>query len=118
MAKDYADSLAKHVKAKEALSNNWFYSFLKWWSNLKVVKPQKLSIARAKSASRETLDNYYKELSTGLERYTPEYIHNIDEIGVLLNIPHPKLCVTVALSLRTLHQLCRQMSQSYPVEIL
>ena len=66
MAKDYADSLAKHVKAKEALSNNWFYSFLKWWSNLKVVKPQKLSIARAKPASRETLDNYYKELSTGL----------------------------------------------------
>ena len=26
MAKDFADFLGKHVKAKEALSNNWFYS--------------------------------------------------------------------------------------------
>ena len=59
MAKDFADSLGKHVKAKEALSNNWFYSFLKRWPNLKVAKPQKLSAIRAKSGSRETLDKYY-----------------------------------------------------------
>ena len=80
MAKDYADSLGKHVKAKETLSNNWFYNFLKRWPNLKVVKPQKLSIARAKSASRDTLNNYYKELGTILTnnglRDKPQ---NIDE---------------------------------------
>ena len=39
MAKDLADSLGKNVKAKEALSDNWYYSFLKRWPNLKVVKP-------------------------------------------------------------------------------
>ena len=53
MAKDYADSLGKNVKAEEKLSSNWFYGFIDRWPNLKRVKPQKLSIYRAKSASRE-----------------------------------------------------------------
>ena len=66
MPKDYVASLGNSVKAKKALSNIWFYRCLKRWSNLKVVKPQKLSIARAKSASRDTLNNYYKELGTTL----------------------------------------------------
>ena len=78
-AKDYADSLGKNTKAKEALSDNWFYRFIKRWPDLKVVKPQKLSISRAKSASRETLDKYYKELGTvlttnGLNDKPPKYI--------------------------------------------
>ena len=61
MAKDYADSLGKNTKAKKALSDNCFYRFIKRWPDLKVVKPQKLSISRANSASRETLDKYYKK---------------------------------------------------------
>lgn len=95
MAKDYADSLGKHVKAKEALSNNRFYNFLKRWPNLKVVKPQKLSIARAKSASRDTLNNYYKELGTILTnnglRDKPQNIYNIDETGVSTEHNPPKV---------------------------
>ncbi|XP_053392052.1 uncharacterized protein LOC128554769 [Mercenaria mercenaria] len=95
MAKDYADSLGKNVKAKEALSNNWFYSFIKRWPNLAVVKPQKLSIARAKSASRETLNNYYKELATVLTtnhlRDKPQNIYNVDETGVNSEHSPPKV---------------------------
>ena len=65
MARDYALSLNKPVKStSDHLSNAWFYDFLKRWPDLKIVKPQKLSLARAKSASKETLDNYFRELGT------------------------------------------------------
>ena len=64
MARDYALSLNKPVKSSGHLSNAWFYDFLKRWPDLKIVKPQKLSLARAKSASKETLDNYFRELGT------------------------------------------------------
>ena len=86
MAKNYAESLGKPVKAKDALSNCWFYSFLKRWPNLKVAKPQILTIVRAKSASRDTLDKYYKELGTILTNHNlrdkPQNIYNVDESGV------------------------------------
>lgn len=49
IAKDYADTLGKSVKAKKGLSNNWLYQFIKRWPNLKFAKQQKPS---AKSASR------------------------------------------------------------------
>ncbi len=95
MGKDYADSLGKTVKSKESLSNNWFYSFMKRWPNLKVVKPQKLSIYRAKSTSREKLDNYYKELASVLTtnglKDKPECIYNIDETGVNSEHSPPKI---------------------------
>ena len=60
MAKNYAESLGKPVKAQNALSNCRFYSFLKRWSHLKVAKPQKLTIVKAKSAP--TLENYHKNI--------------------------------------------------------
>ena len=94
MAKDYAVSLGKPTKAKESLSNNWFYGFIKRWPNLKIVKPQKLSIARAKSASRESLDKYYKELSLVLTSNglndKPQNIYNVDETGVNTEHSPPK----------------------------
>ena len=79
MAKNYAESLGKPVKAKDALSNCWFYSFLKRWPSLKVAKPQKLTIVRAKSASRDTLDKYYKEIGTILTKHNLRDIFNVDE---------------------------------------
>ena len=63
MARDYAISLNKSVKPKNSLSNSWFYDFLKRWLDLKIVKPQKLAMSRAKCASKENLDNYFKELA-------------------------------------------------------
>ena len=95
MAKNYAESLGKPVKAKDALSNCWFYSFLKRWPNLKVAKPQKLTIVRAKSASRDTLDKYYKELGTILTNHNlrdkPQNIYNVDESGVSTEHSPPKI---------------------------
>ena len=63
--------------------------------NLKIVKPQKLSIARAKSASRESLDKYYKKLSqvltsNGLNN-KPQNIYNVDEMGVYTEHSPPKV---------------------------
>ena len=53
---------------------------------LKLVKPQKFSIARAKNASPQNISNYFKELSTVLTNNNlhnkPERIFNIDERGV------------------------------------
>ena len=95
MAKDYADPLGKNINAKEALSDNWFYRFIKRWPDIKVVRPQKLSISRAKSASRETLDKYYKELGTVLTtnglKDKPQNIFNIDETGVTSEHSPPKI---------------------------
>ena len=95
MAKNYAESLGKPVKAKDALSNCWFYSFLKRWPNLKVAKPQKLTTVRAKSASRDTLDKYYKELGTILTNHNlrdkPQNIYNVDESGVSTEHSPPKI---------------------------
>ena len=98
MAKNYAESLGKPVKTKDALSNCWFYSFLKRWPNLKVAKPQKLTIVRAKSASRDTLDKYYKELGTILTKHNlrdkPQNIYNVDESGVSTEHSPPKIVCT------------------------
>jgi hypothetical protein len=61
----------------------------------KVVKPQKLSIARAQSASKEKLESYYKKLSTGLTKYNlhdkPEHIFNVDETSVTTEHSPPKI---------------------------
>jgi len=48
MARDFAAYLGKHFKQEQtSLSDNWFYRFTNRWQDLKLVKPQKLSIARA-----------------------------------------------------------------------
>ncbi|XP_060575299.1 uncharacterized protein LOC132732808 [Ruditapes philippinarum] len=95
LAKDYADSLGKVVRADKSLSDNWFYGFTKRWPDLKTVKAQKLSIARAKSASRETLNKYYEELETVLIsnniKDKPNKIFNIDETGVNTEHSPPKV---------------------------
>ena len=83
MAKNYAESLGKPVKAKDALSNCWLYSFLKRWPSFKIAKPQKLTNVRAKSASRDTLGKYYKEIGTILTKHNlrdkPQNIYIVDE---------------------------------------
>ena len=99
MASDYAHSLGKEVPATEKLSNCWFYGFLKRWPELKVVKPQKLSISRAKSASSEVLANYYTELGNILSANNltnkPERIYNVDETGISTEHLPPKIVCNV-----------------------
>ena len=59
---------------------------MKKWPDLKVVKPQKLAMSRAKCASKENLDNYFKELGTILSvndfKNRLENNFNTDETGV------------------------------------
>ena len=43
MARNYAEAVGKTVKGPEALSNCWFYGFMRRWPELKTVKPQKLA---------------------------------------------------------------------------
>lgn len=95
MAAEFARSLGKKLNGDKALSHNWFYGFLKRWPDLKVVKPQKLNIARAKSASDISINQYFKELeeillSKGIKN-TPERIFNIDETGVSTEHTPPKI---------------------------
>ena len=95
MARDYTIHLGKSVKSTESLNDCWFYDFIKRWPNLKVAKPQKLAILRAKSASRETIDNYYSELGTILKANIllnkPERIFNIDETDISTEHQPPKV---------------------------
>ncbi|XP_060573021.1 uncharacterized protein LOC132730954 [Ruditapes philippinarum] len=86
LAADFAVACGKKMNSDKPLSDSWFYGFLTRWENLKVAKPQKLSLLRAKCASKDVLDQYFKELCTiisdnGLER-NPERIYNIDETGI------------------------------------
>ncbi|XP_053387223.1 uncharacterized protein LOC128551009 [Mercenaria mercenaria] len=58
--------------------------------NLKLKKPRALEIARAKSATRDAVDNYFTELKRILVKYDledkPNRIFNVDEKG--LNTDH------------------------------
>lgn len=66
MSKEYALSLKKilttNLVGSNKLSNNWFYHFMNRWPQLKLVKPQKLSVHRAKSTSYEKIKKYFEEL--------------------------------------------------------
>jgi hypothetical protein len=54
VGRNYAQAQGKNLRSGEALqlSNNWFYGMLKRWPELKLVKPQKLSMSKAKAASQ------------------------------------------------------------------
>ena len=73
MAKNYAESLGKPVKAKDALSNYWFYSFFKRWSNLKVAKPQKLTIVRQSLHHEILWTNIIKNLGQNILKNLGQY---------------------------------------------
>ena len=68
MATDYCKSGGKGVNSENGLSSMWFYAVMKRWPDIKVAKPQKLQMSRAESASRETIDNYFRELGTVLRQ--------------------------------------------------
>ena len=68
---------------------------LKRWPELKLVKPQKLSMSRAKAASQETLNKYFKELSSLLTKHNlrnkPSRFFNVDETGIATEHSPPKV---------------------------
>ena len=69
------------------MSNNWLYGFLeRWQETLSSLKPSKLESNRAKCATPEVVENYYKELKSVLDKYDlhtrPDLIYNLDETGL------------------------------------
>ena len=77
------------------LHNKWVFDFLKRWPELKIMKPKGLCMVRAHNATRETLDNYYKELLKILQKYEllekPHRIFNVDETGISTEHIPPKI---------------------------
>ncbi|KAJ8306526.1 LOW QUALITY PROTEIN: hypothetical protein KUTeg_017071 [Tegillarca granosa] len=72
---EFAVACKKRNLSETPLSERWFYGFMKRWPDLHLSKPQKLSMIRAKSASKET----------------PQRIYNIDETGLSLEHSPPKI---------------------------
>ena len=85
IAGEYLSSMNRREPSK-AMSDKWFYNFLKRWPELSVKKPSGLEMIRARSTSPEIIAKYYVELGTILEKYDlmgrPECIYNVDEKGI------------------------------------
>jgi len=86
LAGDLAFSLGKRGKNKP-LSNDWVSGFLqRWKTRLSSVRPSALESYRAKYATPESVDHYFKNLEETLKKYDllnkPECIYNLDETGI------------------------------------
>ena len=95
LAENSAVLLQKQRKNNQ-VGKRWFEGFMKRWPELKIGRPQKLSIKRAKSSSEEVVNNYFTELDHIMTKYNlkekPHLIFNIDETGFQLEHSPPK-CV-------------------------
>ncbi|CAC5396820.1 unnamed protein product [Mytilus coruscus] len=89
--------MGKRKLQEDILSNKWYYSFMKRLSNLTISKPQKLSMQRARCASKETLSNYYIELGTIMTQNNlhdqPQKIFNTDDESALQTEHNPNRIV-------------------------
>ena len=85
LASDFAVHLEKREREKP-LSRFWYSNFMSRWPELHLVKPRSLSSIRAKCASVDKVQAYYKELEKNLTKYnlkdSPQSIYNIDEKGI------------------------------------
>ena len=68
LASDYAINMGPRDK-EHYLSDRWLYIFLQRWPDLKLKKPLSLELARTKCATRDAIDNYFKELDRILIKY-------------------------------------------------
>jgi hypothetical protein len=70
-------------------SLRWFYSFLKRWPDLKVLKP------RVKGSNKMCVDKYFDELRAVIHKYNlqdkPHLIYNVDEKGIQANHNPPNV---------------------------
>ena len=97
VGRDYAQAPGENLRSGESLqlSNNGFCGMLKRWLELKLVKSQKLSMSRTKAASQQTLNKYFKELSSLLTKHNlinkPSRKFNVDETGIATEHSPPKV---------------------------
>ena len=86
LATDFAIELGLRQKHDKSLSLQWFRSFLERWPEIKSLRPRSLALSRAKAASQETIDAYFEQLESIMDKYNlkdkPQCIYNIDEKGV------------------------------------
>ncbi|XP_062566908.1 uncharacterized protein LOC134229216 [Saccostrea cucullata] len=89
---EYAIALGKRDR-EHPLSLQWLNSFIDRWPDLKVRRPKTISELRAKATSRESIEKYFKELESILDKYDlrdkPECIYNVDEKGIQHNHSPP-----------------------------
>ena len=94
LASDYAIHLGLR-DLDHPLTSRWLQGFLERFPELKVKKPRSLEVARACSATRPTIANYFKELDGIMKKYNlydkPHSIFNIDEKGLSLEHKPPKI---------------------------
>ena len=94
LASDYAVELGIRERAYP-LSVMWLRNFLGRWPELTVKEPRSLEVARAKSATRSSVDNYFSELEKILIKYNlkenPSRIYNVDEKGLTTEHKPPKI---------------------------
>lgn len=98
LATDYALSLGKKSESDPEFGISWFERFKARNPQLTLVKPQKLSIQRAKATSEPVLKAYFTELENVLTSNglldQPANIWNLDETGIVTeHSPTNVLCL-------------------------
>lgn len=89
LATHYAIFKGMRNKDGPPLSAMWFYSFIKRHNDLELIKPRKLTHTRAKFASAEKINKYFRELKTIITKHG--LIYNCDETGVSNEHNPPKV---------------------------
>ena len=88
LATDFAISRNKKRIDDPIFSQAWFEGLKRRWPAVRLAKPQKLSLVRAKSASKPVIEKYYNDLESVMTEHNltdkPERIFNIDETGITM----------------------------------
>ena len=104
LAKDLAVKLGGRNKS-EKLSNNWHYGFMnRWKDRLSIMKPRSLTSLRAQNLTQETVNKYYDDLESILNKYQlkekPHLIYYLDETGLQPEHRPPQLLPASQVNLR------------------
>ena len=92
---DYAVILNKKSPDDPHFKQPWYHCFVKRWPQVRLDKPEKLAIVRAKATSKEVLDSYFSDLETVIKannlENAPEQIWIVDESGIQMEHTPPKV---------------------------
>ncbi|XP_053389346.1 uncharacterized protein LOC128552342, partial [Mercenaria mercenaria] len=85
-----------HTKGIETVipQKDWYYGFIKRM-DLNIQRPKKRELARVFGGSASNIGDYFIELETVLSKYNlmniPASLWNVDETGITLDVPPPKI---------------------------
>lgn len=120
MTKEYALTLKKTMTTKlercNKLSNNWVYHFINRLPQL-IVKPNKLSVHRAKSISQTKIKRFFEEFSiivvTNNFSDKPDQFLNIDKTGKTSDRDHVHNCLQQRHQQRTGYGITKVISNNH-----